>query len=70
MFTGLISLKYISIEEYESQKINLDEILDPSKILKLEIKRVTSYDNEIDEVLRLFTNLRSLHLPYDFIKYE
>ena len=70
MFTGLVSLKHISIEYYLSQKIDLDGIFDPAKILKLEIKTVTSYDNKIDEVLRLFTNLRSLHLRHDLLKLE
>ena len=70
MFTGLISLKNISIDEYENLSIDLDGIFDPSKILKLEIKTVTSYDHEIDEVLRLFTNLRSLHLRHDPMKLE
>ncbi len=59
MFTGLVSLKHVSIEEYQTQKIDLDGIFDPSKILKLEINW---HDNKIDEVLKLFTNLRSLHL--------
>jgi hypothetical protein len=40
MFTGLVSLKHISIYEYQSQKIDLDGIFDPSKILKLEIERI------------------------------
>jgi hypothetical protein len=72
MFTGLTSLKHISIYEYQSQKIDLDGIFDPANILKLKIKTVTSYDYEIeiDEVLRLFTNLRSLHLRHDPIKLE
>ena len=70
MFTGLVSLKHISIEYYLSQKIDLDGIFDPSKILKLEIIRVKSYDNEIDELLRLFTNLRSLHLKKNLMKLE
>ncbi len=70
MFTGLVSLKHISIEFYLSQKIDLDGIFDPFKILKLEIIRVKSYDNEIDELLRLFTNLRSLHFKKNLMKLE
>lgn len=70
MFTGLVSLKHISIEYYLSQKIDLDGIFDPSKILKLEIIWIKMYDNEIDNVLRLFTNLRSLHFSDDLKKYE
>ncbi len=70
MFTGLVSLKHIQIFKYESYKIDLDGIFDPSKIFKLEIQWIKIYDNEIDEVLRLFTNLRSLHLSDDLLKYE
>jgi hypothetical protein len=71
MFTGLISLKNISIDEYENLSIDLDGIFDPSKILKLEIRRITIYYLDTnDELTRLFTNLRSLYLSDDRIKYE
>ena len=59
MFSELISLKHVSIKNFKVN-ISFDGIFDPSKIQKLEI-----YSIYINEGLRLFTNLRSLHLEYD-----
>lgn len=44
--------------------INIDDIFDPSKILNLKI----SWAIENEEILNLFTNLKSLHFSFASLK--
>ncbi len=61
IFTGLNSLKDIQIQEW-IEIIDLQGIFDPSKIMNFTIHKNTN----IDEVLRIFTNLRSLRINNEY----
>ena len=58
------SIKSIGIrklDDYDDSVI--DKVMDPTKILDLKINEITT-DKDVGKFLILFTNLKSLRLPY------